>query len=1223
MTLVKPEIDFEEITKEVKGVDLRRLTEKVRSGVEVFFGRGSVADAIASLNKKHTDEKKTREAAQEITLDNKTDDELIDLLNHNEELMRARALALIQKKIIDGVHSSDFVEKLKRQLPHIVKTLSTCKEPEVLLSSLIILKEVLNEEDVKNKFRDAGGMRPLGKLLLMPDLMENSGFVVILLDVISLLITTSENKENFRSVNGLFNLLPLLSHDMYAIVTLATVNLATLAELESNQVVIAKSHGTLRQIFINIQSMDYDVKLQSLKLLYNLSPCVTTRETFITSSSTIRTIFGFLDAEKIYNFQTIQDYNDNLQIQFIVLDLIYEIAVEERNQRALGQLGIMKLLDSYFSPLKTPSQKWNFEILVKVLKLTERLIQHVANRNIYIGEKSITFVVDIICKPHLFTEEVLLEAASIVTYVATQTTVKQQSYGKLGVQLLRKQLLPNFPTNEYIHELFSLMVSHVAASGLNNQTLLETGCDKVLMQFIRESKVDKVLKYSCTGLADFCTIDSKIVEAIVKNGIVPQLIALLGLGWSEINLSVARILAHVAVLGEYGLVEIVKHGGIVPLVKLLGDKSHVVKEQTLMTFGKILFTTKQQSIEYIGYFFDAFGDVPLLECITSNVEEVQVPALSILNVLTSYPENIEDLRDSGIEQKMKLLEKHPNVTKPGSQIAGFVKIISKNLKQEQINRRRMKAKQQAAIKEEKKFPIYWMKISCEHFCKVIPFRDTITFEDLQRLIETEFGITQWAEISLRNKEAEIAKINDQITLSYAVDCILKDLEVDFIVKPTKSVIPYVAETNKQSSAQNSKLDALLQRLNHRQLRLLIKDAIDQGIDITDPIKDYISLNRKIQKIPENIASGEPYGKGPTSNLKEQQPVAKVRNRRNNASKTGASTSGGPPPAPPPPPTIQIAKGKPQPKPKGNTPAAGESQDQLLTALKSKLEKDNMGLAKTLLDESEVKKRGQNQLEEVSLKTTLTEEELDKGPELWRYNLKEYAERLVEAFVDNKDIMNIAFEVVDSNQIEFEDAIQKMESPMDKNRLAQVMLECGFTVKSIVTTSDKTPSPVREYHSIICPIELPSYIIIKLTRNMLIANGGDKINLQETEEQSGGVVRGYWSKGASNTTTSSNPPNPTTTSHPTVPKEKAPVHQPTKKPPVVNAQVTTTSNPEEKPKPVVQGYWTRKEKPAEIIAAPLFDNDPPPAQKENKGPVIKGYWNNKKEQLNIKSIWDED
>src|SRR4051812_21332837 len=72
--------------------------------------------------------------------------------------------------------------------------------------------------------------------------------------------------------------------------------------------------------------------------------------------------------------------------------------------------------------------------------------------------------------------------------------------------------------------------------------------------------------------------EAKVVRTLVQAKTVPHLVGLLQLNQPELQTNVARVLAMVADASEQGLADIVKNGGIVPLVTLLADKNVVVKE---------------------------------------------------------------------------------------------------------------------------------------------------------------------------------------------------------------------------------------------------------------------------------------------------------------------------------------------------------------------------------------------------------------------------------------------------------------------------------------------------------------------------------------------------------------------------------------------------------------------------------------------------------------------
>jgi len=303
MALVKANINYDDILKEVKGVDARRLNEKLRNEVEIFYSKGSVADAIANLNKRNDETKKTLQVLETITLENKTDIELIDLLKHREELMRGHALQLLFKKVTSNPTDRLLIE-LRNNVQALVRTLST-KEAESLMMTLDLYNAIM-DDDFKVKFREAGGMRNLAKLLLMPELLTDVNFVIKLLQVIFQIVTIDDNKENFRSVNGIISLYPLLSHTHDNVVILTTDTLAILADLESNRIVISKSIGTVRQIFKNAKSDVYNKRLSSLRLLHNIMQCAPGRDS--AGFEDLRSLITLLEPKKLYQFESSHNF---------------------------------------------------------------------------------------------------------------------------------------------------------------------------------------------------------------------------------------------------------------------------------------------------------------------------------------------------------------------------------------------------------------------------------------------------------------------------------------------------------------------------------------------------------------------------------------------------------------------------------------------------------------------------------------------------------------------------------------------------------------------------------------------------------------------------------------------------------------------------------------------------------------------------------------------------
>lgn len=59
-----------------------------------------------------------------------------------------------------------------------------------------------------------------------------------------------------------------------------------------------------------------------------------------------------------------------------MLETLYECAQLEKNQKILGQLGIIRTMLGFFLPMRSGSgAQWNYEILLRVLKIIDSVIK--------------------------------------------------------------------------------------------------------------------------------------------------------------------------------------------------------------------------------------------------------------------------------------------------------------------------------------------------------------------------------------------------------------------------------------------------------------------------------------------------------------------------------------------------------------------------------------------------------------------------------------------------------------------------------------------------------------------------------------------------------------------------------------------------------------------------------------------------------------------------------
>jgi hypothetical protein len=88
-------------------------------------------------------------------------------------------------------------------------------------------------EKTRDQLKKMGAIRPIAKLLADPALTEDEGHLIHLLTLIGSVVTTDENREIFRTVNGMSRLPGILvfekNPDVSRLVTAALVELSLLS----------------------------------------------------------------------------------------------------------------------------------------------------------------------------------------------------------------------------------------------------------------------------------------------------------------------------------------------------------------------------------------------------------------------------------------------------------------------------------------------------------------------------------------------------------------------------------------------------------------------------------------------------------------------------------------------------------------------------------------------------------------------------------------------------------------------------------------------------------------------------------------------------------------------------------------------------------------------------------------------------------------------------------
>jgi len=1116
------------------GEDLISFEKELRDELRVFYSRDELDGVIDGILAKDEERERLVKVLSSIQLETKSDTELFETMTHREELMRSRALSIVFNKVrapgATKAQQQEWIEKLRQYPLSLVHALDT-KDAKELHKVIILLISVMDEE-FKIEFQKKGGLVNLCKALSLPALAHNPDILTHLMVVVVTMVTAEQNRSPFREAGGLIRLIPYLSHPDPKIKLMATEALLNLTlNQDMNQTVVTRA-GVLDVVLNNaFDAVEQGAKYTNLFLFLNLSHCEAAK-TIVPKGCLIR-LLSLLDANKAYAAtETNLEARENFKIQRAVLEILWEMSKTPENQKVLGENNLLHTMqESFFLPLKPNSGvKWKFEILLLVLRIIDNLLKNEQNRTNFLDAKGIVRIDQIVVNHAGYPEECLMEAASIMTNISTNTTgMYQQQYGKLGLQRLTG-LLKQFPKRDFIHHLVANMITSVSTNPANRTMIVAQKADKILMDFVKESRVKQVLVKSCLGLTELVA-EVRIVRSLVSEKVVPHLVSLLQLNQPELQLPVVKILRAVAEESETGLIEIVRNRGIVLLVALLSDKSEMsweVKLAALGTLKKILMQPGQAGPQNIQFFWQAEGELPLLtECLLSPSESVHFMALEIIIYLIKKgPEHRAHLINAGLQANLqKCLTE---MVTPRSQSEQLGKTILGMLRRAGDEDETLFAGPGGAGQVGKRSRALWLKVICGPVGKLFPLRDSLKFPEFVTAVRNEFKIREWDRLALRHGNDEV-EVTDQRTLNYILYCLQQEIPVQVEIIPKT---PTAARTNK--------LDMLLQRLTHRQLRILVKEAIDQQIDLAGEIRQYVILElKRTQNMPIDRVSGDPIGEGGPED-DEPEVVAKlgvIDPSQPPPKMTGgpAPMMGGPPPPNmPPPPTLSLKKGfMPGKKKQGG--ASGGTGIDFMSQLKQSVALGSGGLKRVNLSEEDKKALlGDNApARPGGASVRFLGEEAETGKYLWERDPRAFVTALQKALTEDYGMMYIIFKVLRKTFSAFTPLYEMLfSSSIGKEKLARILLDIGFTLSYtsyVVSTGDDTENrqesePKREYNSAIVPYNFPVAIAYRTIYLVMKANRGNRmggpltgdvkdlkeVRIQEKKKQEEDVVS--WGRG---------------------------------------------------------------------------------------------------------------
>lgn len=1098
---VRP-LKIENFIPVVKGKELLDIIQEVKAEVEIFTSREPLDTAISALYEKQDDKERTLKVLQAIRTETLSVDELLIQMMHREEFMRMKAVIEMTAKLKENAEGSneerEINQKLKSSPNSLIKSLRV-KNLDVLKLSVKLLAHAMEGDELRHSFRALNGFPTVSRTLSSPYIFEDSQLIQDLLTCVFKFTSIEENLSPLREANIIPAVVPYLNHGDEQVVTLATRILRNMGAIASNVPMIGKC-DTLPHFIRNSIARKFPLIQDSLVLMKFLAMHDITREIF-TANEFRHLMTNFLNPEKAYAIskEITNEHKANLEVQKLALEIILESSSDNRTQKILASLNIISpCLMGFFLPMKTTTTtKWNFEILMRVLTILNRLIQFDSHRITFTDAKGIKLVASIIQNAPQYPEDCVMESASILTKLVTKMTSNEQAYSKYGLQLLLELKKQN-PENDILDNLLVTMIHHSATIGMNMELVLQSGCDKLLLSLVKESRVKEVLVKACAALVALCTkLHERVVRSIVSSKVVVHLLNFLKLNQQDLSINAVKIISAVVSNSESGILEIQKADGIGLLVAILSENDAQLLIPTLQTFIKVLFAGPAYA-KNIDIFFAAEGERVLVDLLFHENTEVQLLSIDIIKLLTVKLENREIFREIEFPSRFQDLQQNKNIQNDP--------IMKNSLKDIIANFRK-----DGDDKHEKKTPdkrqmTYWLPIQYQTKIKIFPIRETLTFADFTEMIKLQFKISSWDRVTVRHNSDEI-EITDQRTLLWLIFCLKSNSQIQVDVQPPVSVS--VGKTV-------DKIDETFRQLTHRQLRILLKEATDKGVDLKVSLKDELTkvAQQKSLLIEERLQC-TPFGANPDG---DAEPDAMISERQvtmqaaasSVAAKLGTTTSAGgsesqfqgssgswvnstisAPPGTPAPPPLNV----PAPPPL----MAHNKEFRAGGAVKAS---GNVKGVSSIEDAVKIRRDNIQAAQDVQKKKVLIADEADLGTSLFRINKSAYIEDVHKILINYKNFFQVVLLILERSQIEFRKAadILKVNSSLFEN-VKSLMQRCGFSVtysrfkfKSVDddnTTNNNNNEEIKEFKMIISQYDVPCGAVLKLIHEIIRANWSNR------------------------------------------------------------------------------------------------------------------------------------
>ena len=654
--------------------------------MDKFYQFGNVSSGMTSLTSVQASSLQARSMENaNIDLTGKTVPELIEFLSHRDNDLKQRACGLLKAKAVESKDAADVRvrDQTKEYLyvPVVVQTLFQCATIDthpVLQADILTLVSGIMTEQLKDRIRQVGCIPQLASL------WKRGTEESLLSKILSLTQELTTNEQNCLACKQTKRVPELCNLLLPEVHTLSVGNrslligiLRNLSKVPKNRDQISKTAAPTQMLKLvnelwkiplakgaQVPGKDAMLTQQILETLSNLALGAVLK-TSVTPEQ-FQMLAGMLDGKKtikrdwMTSAQKDQEFFIMTCIQCQLLQLIAHLSTFDGNRRILGQLNAVQLLLIFCLPGEACIPADGMFYWVDAM---DHLIQLEDYRAIFLKYRGLSIALQFITSPktveHQQHRQLNHRAIDLIITCASHGTQDDETLNTV-VQTLILYATQN--TDDLTLQSKIVKTLH----HLSNNELHCNGLARIpgLMDFITrhilETEVAEIIEAGVAFLANMGAVPQikRHLNSMAKT-LVPGLLSYLGNDNPQLQTRITKLMAQVFATDSTGAKILVDYSCVLVMLTLISSPVADLQEQALAVLDQLI--PNYPNGDELRHSYMASGVIaPVVNLLSSDGENVQIRALSVISRLIDHRACRMTLESLGVAKKLEdLKKKHP------------------------------------------------------------------------------------------------------------------------------------------------------------------------------------------------------------------------------------------------------------------------------------------------------------------------------------------------------------------------------------------------------------------------------------------------------------------------------------------------------------------------------------------------------------------------------------